>query len=321
MKRKLIIFIIGWICMPIFSSAQQVNGIYSLEQITLSTPYTAISPLGKYRYDSLSYLEAQNQKDYIFEAFLYESDGYEVEGFACRPKNTSQKVPVIIYNRGGTGNFGKLSEEDLPDFYWLAKQGFAVYASNYRFVGDLGPYDQSGGDEINDVLNLTELVKDLDLIDSENVFIMGVSRGGSMTYQSIREKNYNAAAVIAGVSDLYLHAEDRPIFITGWSDLEDELNYKGLENILPDFKQRKGEFFDKRSSVKWANEIDTPLLILHSRQDGLVLVENALKMAQALQVHDKEYQLKIYNQKSHGLPYSKFDSFEQITEWFKAHMK
>ncbi len=316
MKRISLLLILFLGCASMFSQ----SGLYNLNQIKIKKTYQEISPLGKYRYDSLSYDKAKNQKEYVFETFNYKSDEFEVGGYLCRPKKTiGKKVPVIIYNRGGTGNFGRLSEEDLPDFYWLAKNGFAVFASDYRFVGEMGKLDQSGGDDVNDVINLYEIIKKIDYVDSSNIFMMGVSRGGMMTYQCLRKLNINAAAVVGGVADLKLQAIQRPIFINGWSDLEEEYNYKGLANILPDFNKNSEKYLNERSAIEWADEINTPVYILHSRQDGRVSVTGAITLVQQLDKYNKDYKFKIYNRKSHGLPYSKFDSFEEIVKWFKSH--
>lgn len=318
MKKFTVTFLLVLGYLPIFCQ----SGIYNSTSVEIKKPYQEISPLGKYRYDSLSYEEARKQKEYVYEKFNYKSDEFEIEGFSCRPKELgNKKIPVIIYNRGGTGNIGRLTAEDLPDFYWLAKNGFAVFASSYRFVGEMGKIDQAGGEDVNDVINLYEAIKNLDFIDNDNIFMMGVSRGGMMTYKSIKRIDINAAAVIGGVADLHLLAAKRPIFVTGWSDLEEESNYKGLAHILPNFEQNKETYFDERSATKWANEINTPVYILHSRQDGRVPVTGAIELVKQLESFDKEYKLKIYDKKSHGLPYSKFDSFEEIIEWFKSHMK
>lgn len=296
--------------------------IYNVTALKIKKPYAETSPLAKYRYDKASYEIAQHQTAYIFEKFNYISDGLEITGFSCRPKEVKgRKIPVIIYNRGGTGNLGSLTEEDLPDFYALAKNGFAVYASNYRFVGKLGAIDQLGGNDVNDVLNLLKVVKRLDFIDTQNVFMMGVSRGGLMTYKSLTKININAAVVLGGVADFEKLIEKRPIFLTGWTDLSEAYNYKGLSNVLSNFTQNKKKYLRERSATRWAAAINTPVYILHSRQDGRVPVEGALALAVKLNELKKSYQAKIYEERSHSLPYSKFDSFEEIIKWFQKHLK
>lgn len=289
--------------------------------VQLTTPYQQLSGLGKYLYDSNFYEATRIQEDFDFVTFNYASDDLKLEGYMCRPIETSAKLPLIIYNRGGTGNFGKLSNEIFPYFYELGKEGFIVVGTNYRFVGENGKNDEIGGVELNDVINLVDLMKTLPYVDTENVFMLGISRGGLMTYMASAKIELNAVAVIGGVSDNRLQTLARPIFLEGWDDLSAEENYRGLRNILPDFDQNKEQYMEDRSPVVWADQIKNPVLILHSRQDGRVKPGQALLMAQALQQAGKPYQLKIYDQKSHSLPSKWFDSADEVLSWFKRHMK
>ena len=41
----------------------------------------------------------------------YLSDGLKVVGFVVKPKKGGLKFPVIIYNRGGNREFGKITEQ------------------------------------------------------------------------------------------------------------------------------------------------------------------------------------------------------------------
>ncbi|MTI29570.1 alpha/beta hydrolase family protein, partial [Xanthovirga aplysinae] len=268
------------------------DGFYNISEEKIKKTYDEISPLGKYRFDSLSYEHARSQTEYIFEEFNYKSDNFEIIGFSCRPKLINgKKIPVIIYNRGGTGNIGKLNEEDFPDFYTLAKEGFVVFASNYRYVGELGAIDQIGGDDLNDVINLYEIVQKLDYVDNKNIFMVGISRGGLMTYKSLTKIDLNAAAVLGGTADLEDLTNRRPIFLTGWSDLEENLNYAGLQNVLPNFEDKREEYFKQRSAPQWADEINTPIFILHSRQDGRVPLSGPLKLIARLYEFNKEFKV------------------------------
>lgn len=308
----------------IFFSTHSVFSQFISEpvEVKIDKPFQESSQFSKYRYDSISYEQARAQKDYVFETFTYNSDGLEVTGWLCRKKSLlGQPTPAIIYNRGGTGNIGRLSAEDLPDFYYLAKDGFTVFASDYRFVDERAQFDEIGGSDINDVVNLYQLVSSLDYVDSKNIFMMGVSRGGLMTYKSLTKIDVNAAAVFGGVADYEDLTNRRPIFLTGWSDLDEELNYKGLANVLPSFEENKEQYMAERSASAFAEEIHSPIYILHSRQDGRVPVTGALNLIAKLYELEKEFKVKIYDKKSHSLPYSKFDSFDETIEWFKNHMK
>lgn len=314
-------FILSFIFLSIWNINSQTN-LFNFKEIKLKKEYKNLSGLSKYRYDSISYTKARNQKKHSFFTFNYNSDSLVVEGYMCKPTHiNTKKHPVIIYNRGGTGNFGKLSPEDFPDFYYLAQHGFIVVASNYRYIGKKGKYDQIAGNDIDDVINLYKQVIKLDYIDANNIFMMGVSRGGLMTYKSLSQITINAAAVIGGVANFKAGIKKRPIFLNGWNDLSDNENYLGLKNILPDFQKKKEFYFQERNALAWADKIKTPIYILHSRLDGRVSVTQALNMTTKLHELNKKYKLKIYSKKSHSLPYSKFDSFNEIIYWFKTHIK
>ncbi|MEQ9166938.1 MAG: prolyl oligopeptidase family serine peptidase [Fulvivirga sp.] len=305
-------------CLSIHVIAQHQNK----QEIKLTESYSDISPLGRYMYDSIFYESARTQSDFEYATFTYQSDEVDVEANLCEPRSLGDKKwPVIIYNRGGTGNFGKLTNEIFPYFYELAREGFIVVGTNYRFVNENGKYDELGGSDVKDVIQLVELVKSWPKADTANLFMMGISRGGLMTYRAARDLKLNAVAVIGGVANSKSGYEKRPIFLDGWDDLSPEENYLGLRNILPDFEANKDQYFYERSPVQWADQIQCPVLILHSRQDGRVTVDQAMEMALALEEADKPYQLKIYNNKSHGLPSHAFDSVEETIKWFKEHMK
>lgn len=312
------------ICLlKVFICFSQISGVKNEEVVNIKKNYRETPKITQYLYDSIFYETARSQKEVNFLQFDYKSDEFWVKGFITKPVVlTKKKYPVIIYNRGGTGNYGRVSDKDFPFFYKWYQDGFIVIASNYRFVDERGPYDQFGGSDVNDVVSLFENLKTFDYIDLDNVFMIGVSRGGMMTYKLTKSISVNAAAVIGGVSNLKTLIQNRPVFLNGWNDAEkEEDNYKGLRNVLKDFEVHKEQYIKDRSAVQWADRINSPIYILHSRQDGFVSVNHALQMAEELQKANKEYQLKVYNEKSHSLPFQYFDSHEEILDWFKKHMK
>ncbi|OJJ21747.1 hypothetical protein BKI52_14695 [marine bacterium AO1-C] len=327
--KKVLKLILGLILLglaPIVSGQPQDARIISWQKIKIKTSYTQLRGLPRWYYDS-TYYEAFRQDEQV-ESFriLYKSDTAQVEGFLVKPKITKAKHPVIVYNRGGTGNYSKITEEWLPDFYDFVKQGFVVLVSNTRFTGKFGLYDQLGGIDLNDIEVLMNISQALPYCDLNNYFMLGLSRGGQMTYQLLKRNKYsvNAAAVIAGPANLVQSTRERPEFLEGWNDdtTGRYLNYKGLKNILPHFKQNKAKYLQDRSAVYWADKINVPLLLLHSRQDGFVNVSSTLDLATQLQKYKKRYQLIIYDKKSHSLPVRYFPQRnQQIIQWFKQNIK
>ena len=238
--------------------------------------------------------EARNQRDFESLRITYRSGGLRIVGFIYKPKHTTgRKLPAIVFNRGGTADFGAIEPEELVTFYFWAKEGFVVLASNYRGGGGSEGVDEWGGRDVDDVMNLIPLPRDLGYIDMTNLFMVGLSRGGPMTYMAIRRKiPVNAAAVIAGPTDLRLERR-RAEFVEGDDPVFRRMGWPGWRRVWPDFERREAEHFASRSAVDWPGEIDVPLLLLHSRSDTRVPVEHTLRLAAMLQQHNKTYEVVV----------------------------
>jgi dipeptidyl aminopeptidase/acylaminoacyl peptidase len=302
--------------------ADEDGCLLSSEPLTITKPYAQLDDLSKFRFPESEYDEARNQRDFECLRIFYRSGGLRIEGFIYKPKDTNgRKLPAIIFNRGGTADYGAIEPSELVTFYFWAKEGFVVLASNYRGGGGSEGVDEWGGRDVDDVMNLIPLARDLGYIDMSNLFMIGLSRGGPMTYIAIRRKiAVNAAAVIAGPSDLRMENR-RAEFVEGDDPVFRRMGWPGWRSVWPDFERREAEHFASRSAVDWPGEIDVPILLLHSRSDSRVPVEQTLKLAALLEVHDKEYEVVVYSNDGHSLPRHRKDRDAHIIEWFRAHLR
>ena len=90
----------------------------------------------------------------------YRSQGHKVKGVIVEPKKLKGKLPCIIYNRGGSGEFGAIKIGET--FLYLggfAKCGYVVIASQYSGNAGSEGKDEVGGSDIEDVLNLKKILK------------------------------------------------------------------------------------------------------------------------------------------------------------------
>lgn len=166
---------------------------------------------------------------------------------------------------------------------------------------------------MDDVLNLVPALKSLDYVDPERLYMLGLSRGGTMTYLAIKRGiPVKAAAVIGAVTEVKTWLDARPEMglVNGNAYID------GFANIWPDYEHRAGEHYRARSAVYWADQINVPVLILHSRTDRLVPVTQALRMAEALQENGKVYAVRIYERDGHALPKNRDDRDRLIVDWF-----
>ena len=297
------------------ATTQPPSLVVRQEPCTPFKPYRDLDAFGKAYFAETTYEGARLQTDYECSHIWYKSDEATVSGYVFKPKVvTKNSWPVILYARGGTGNFGLIGDLERVNLYLLAKEGFVVIATEYRWTGDQGRHDEWGGKDVDDVLNLVPLAKSLDYVDPQRIFLLGASRGGTMVYIAVKQGiRVRAAAVIAGVTDLAAWGMYRPEFING------DAAYEGWAKVWPDFQDRKEEEFRARSAVAWADQLNVPLLILHSRTDSRVPVSHALAIAEKLTESKKEYELVIYGDDGHSLPKNRSDANEHIIRWFRAH--
>jgi dipeptidyl aminopeptidase/acylaminoacyl peptidase len=302
--------------------AQKVaDSFYFGETITITTPFADQSEFMHWYYDSVFYEEARLTDKYECIQVFYKSDTAMVEAWLYRPKKIepNHKFPLIIYNRGGMGNFGNLEETNLVDFYNMALHGYLVIATKSRFSGNMGKYDEHGGIDVNDIVNLNHVYHQLNYVDTNNIFMYGFSRGGQNTYQASLKMKINAMVVTAGTTDWVSRINERREFVDGWTDQDSTLNYLGFAKVFPNWNTDSVAILRDRSAIYWADQITVPVLILHSRHDQKVPCCNALKMAEQLQQLNKDYALIIYDEPSHSLPFSQFDSYDQMFKWFEKH--
>ncbi len=79
------------------------------------------------------------------------------------------------------------------------------------------------------------------------------------------------------------------------------------------------EAYKNRSAICWADEIDTPLLLLHGDADERVDVCHSVKMAEKLKEYNKEHELVIYAGGNHALLRFWDDVTSKSLNWLQGH--
>src|SRR4030095_14955865 len=96
-------------------------------------------------------------------------------------------------------------------FYAYVSSGFVVIGSQYRGNDGGEGREEFGGADVCDVLHLIPLARALGYVDMHNVFMLGWSRGGMMTYLALKhEIPVNAVAVGGGLTDLVSEGKTSP---------------------------------------------------------------------------------------------------------------
>jgi dipeptidyl aminopeptidase/acylaminoacyl peptidase len=245
--------------------------------------------------------------------FKYQVGDKEVHGYIIKPKFTGKKLPVLIYNRGGNGNYGSVVFGSMMhNLFPIANQGFIIIGSQYRgTITGNHLLDEFGGKDVKDVTSLFDYIPSIKGSDPKRVGMYGASRGSMQTFLALKELNkIKAVASIAGVSDLLKRLEDRP---------EMEKVYK---NRIPGYNENKIEELAKRSVLTWVDELspNVPILLLHGTKDKRVSVNNSIDLADALSKNNIPHKLVVYQGDNHGLLKNKEKVNKELVHWFRKYL-
>ena len=227
--------------------------------------------------------------DYMCYRFFYPSDDLKIEAYLTAPKDqirTDQPAPCLIYNHGGNQDYGALSPADTS--YYAYQFHTICIATNYRGCGQSEGKDQFGGDDVNDVIHLIDLCEAFDYMNNTQLNMIGMSRGGMMTYETLREDSrIHRAIVVSGVTDCTMTYNDR----ADMSSL--------LKELIGGTPEEMPEEYEKRSATCFADEIHTPLLIFHATGDDKVSIEQAKKLTALFDQYGTDYQFISFDSDVH----------------------
>jgi uncharacterized protein YraI/fermentation-respiration switch protein FrsA (DUF1100 family) len=237
----------------------------------------------------------------------YYSDGLRINGFLTEPRREGT-FPALIYNRGGNRDVGALRGYEFIPF---AEAGFVVVASQYRGGGGSEGFDNLGGADVNDVLNLIPLLRSRPNVDMSRIAMFGSSRGALMTYIALRRLGVTikVAATTSGLADLFMWARERP-----------DLESGAYPELIGANTRTNPAAFRERSATYWAGEIVTPLLLIHGDADTEVSVEQSRALFNRMRAAGRTVQLTIIAGGNHGL-LNFDDGIPTALAWFARYLQ
>jgi esterase/lipase len=127
----------------------------------------------------------------IREKVSYRSSNLKIFGQVCHP-NRPGKFPILIWNHGGFDGLNAADEQFCQAFAGL---GYTFLMSSYRGEdGSEGSVEVCQG-EVDDVLKMLELGRQLPFANPDKVAIMGGSHGGCISLRAV-QKGAPAQALI-----------------------------------------------------------------------------------------------------------------------------
>ncbi len=234
-------------------------------------------------------------------------DGLTIPAALFRPEGAA-RAPAVLFLHGGP-NFG------FGEFYYplpqiLSREGYVVLVPNYRGSTGYGTaFRQAnirewGSADALDAIEGARWLAAQEFVDAQRIAVVGPSYGGYLTL-----------CVLTLAPELFCAGVD----MYGDSDIAEAYQYEDRDARL-DLKRHMGEPEEnpegyRRGSPRYlAERIQAPVLILHGREDMLVVPRMSERMIEALKIEGKYFESRFYEDEEHGFekPENKKDAWTRI---------
>jgi dipeptidyl aminopeptidase/acylaminoacyl peptidase len=231
------------------------------------------------------------------ERFSYKSaDDWTVDGFLVKPIGwqSGKKYPLILSIHGGPA--GMYGVDWFHEFQGYAAKGYAVLYTNprgstgYGQKFERGIVGEWGGKDYIDVMKgVDSALEKNPWLDAERMGVTGGSYGGYLTNWIVGHTDrFKAAVTLRSVANF----------------VSDEGTRDGAFGHTADFG---GDLFEKfelywdRSPLKYAPNVKTPTLILHSDNDFRVPLEQGEQWFRALKKFGVTTEVVMFPRENHNL--------------------
>lgn len=251
-------------------------------------------------------------------SFRWRNDDYEIEGLLVLPANHEkrQRLPLVVYVHGGPhGATRNVLGQGIP-LQWLAQQGYAVLAPNYRGSSSenaafaVANRNDLGGGDFRDVMAGVDALIAAGIADSDRLAVMGGSYGGYMTNWAISQTDrFRAAVSLFGIFN----------WITDYSN--SEISHFEKE-YLGQFYWEDPTLYFERSPFRYVDRIRTPVLIMHGEADPNTFISNSREMYQALKALGRTVSFVRYPREGHGFhePRHRIDMLNRVQRWLDLYL-
>lgn len=240
-------------------------------------------------------------------------DGHPVHGWVALPEGPGPH-PVVLMIHGGP--FTQYGHQLFDETQVYAAAGYAVVLCNPRGSSGYG-FDHGraiigsvGAVSATDVLAFLDTVLEDERLDSSRVGVMGGSHGGFMTTWIAA---HHGGRFRAAISERAVNAIDS---FHGSSD---------IGSFFPHPLYGPEETWKAESPLTYADDIDVPMLIIHSEEDWRCPVEQAQRLFVSLKRRGHDAEMLLFPGEGHelsraGLPSHRVARFEAILEWWQRHL-
>jgi len=248
------------------------------------------------------------------------ADGWDVEGFFMKPLGwtAGKTYPMVLTIHGGPA--GQYGFDFQHEFQVYASRGWAVFFANPRGSTGYGEKFERGielnwgGNDYVDLMNgVDAILAKYPWIDRDRLGVTGGSYGGFMTNWILgHTTRFKAAVTLRSISNF----------------ISDDGTRDGPYGHKDDFR---GDIFEKfdaywnASPLKYAKNVKTPTLILHSDMDFRVPMEQGEQWFRALRHFGVPSEIVFFPRENHNLtrtgePKHLVESLNWQMYWFDRYL-
>lgn len=234
----------------------------------------------------------------IEERWITSTDGKNVQAWVVYPPDfdPSRKYPLITYCQGGPQATVSQFFSYAWNFLLMASNGYVVVAPNRRGLPGFGQEWNDaisrdwGGQPMQDILACTDALLKEPFIDRNRAAAIGASAGGYAVFwlAGNHQKRFKAFISHCGVFNLEsMYGATEELWFVNW------------ENGGPYWDAKYKAGYDKHSPHRYAQNWDTPILIITGEKDYRVPYTQSLEAFTVAQVKGIPSKLLFYPNENH----------------------
>ena len=234
-----------------------------------------------------------------------------------KPANfdATKKYPLFMYQYSGPGSQSVTNRWNYSNDYWhamLTQKGYIVACVDGRGTGKRGrdfkkiTQKELGKYEIEDQINAAKELGKLAYIDENRIGIWGWSFGGYMS----------SLAITKGADTFKMAIAVAPV--TSWRFYDSIYTERYMQT-----PQENASGYDDNSPINFAKLLKGKYLIIHGSGDDNVHVQNTMRMVNALVKENKQFDMLIYPDRSHGIYSARNDRlhlYKKMTDFIENNL-
>lgn len=228
------------------------------------------------------------------------TDGKEMLTWVIYPPDfdSTKTYPTLLYCQGGPQSAVSQFYSFRWNFQLMAAKGYIVVAPNRRGLPSFGvEWNEAiskdwGGQAMKDYLSAIDAVSKESYVDQNNLGAVGASYGGYSVYMlaGIHENRFKSFISHCGLFNL-----------ESWYGSTEELFFANYDIGGPYWRQPQPKSYELFSPHKYAQNWDTPMMVIHGGKDFRVPYTQGLEAYQVARLKGLKSRLLFFPDEGHWI--------------------